>query len=96
MHDYRAIKVLPPSKLSKSSYLARFQQEAKAIASLNHPNIVRAYDIDNQGDTHYIVMEYVDGEDLQSIVKKGPHRFRISGQLCSTLPEACNTHTIWV
>ena len=69
MRDLRAIKVLPQSKLGKSSYLARFQQEAKAIASLNHPNIVRAYDIDNQGDTHYIVMEYVDGDDLQAIVK---------------------------
>ncbi|MCA9160282.1 MAG: serine/threonine protein kinase [Planctomycetales bacterium] len=76
MHDHRAIKVLPQSKLGKSSYLARFQQEAKAIASLNHPNIVRAYDIDNQGDTHYIVMEYVDGDDLQTIVKKkGPLPF---------------------
>jgi eukaryotic-like serine/threonine-protein kinase len=73
MHDHRAIKVLPPSKMSKSSYLARFQQEAKAIAALNHPNIVRAYDIDNQGDTHYIVMEYVNGDDLQTLVKKkGP------------------------
>ncbi|MCR9292623.1 MAG: serine/threonine protein kinase [bacterium] len=76
MHDLRAIKVLPQSKLGKSSYLARFQQEAKAIASLNHPNIVRAHDIDNQGDTHYIVMEYVDGDDLQTIVKqRGPLPF---------------------
>ncbi|MFO0941255.1 MAG: serine/threonine-protein kinase [Pirellulales bacterium] len=76
MHDLRAIKVLPKSKLGKSSYLARFQQEAKAIASLSHPNIVRAYDIDNQDDTHYIVMEYVDGDDLQAIVKKkGPLPF---------------------
>ena len=76
MHDLRAIKVLPQSKLGKSSYLARFQQEAKAIASLNHPNVVRAHDIDNQGDTHYIVMEYVDGDDLQTIVKKkGPLPF---------------------
>lgn len=76
MHDLRAIKVLPKSKLGKSSYLARFQQEAKAIASLSHPNIVRAYDIDNQEDTHYIVMEYVDGDDLQAIVKKkGPLPF---------------------
>ena len=76
MHTLRAIKVLPQSRLGKSSYLARFQQEAKAIASLNHPNIVRAYDIDNQGDTHYIVMEYVDGDDLQTMVKKnGPMAF---------------------
>ncbi|MCC6509700.1 MAG: serine/threonine protein kinase, partial [Pirellulaceae bacterium] len=76
MHDKRAIKVLPRSRLGNSSYLARFQLEAKAIASLNHPNIVRAHDIDNEGDTHYIVMEYVDGADLQSMVKKkGPMPF---------------------
>lgn len=76
MHDKRAIKVLPKSRLGNSSYLARFQLEAKAIASLNHPNIVRAHDIDNDGDTHYIVMEYVDGADLQTIVKKkGPLPF---------------------
>ncbi|MBX3420699.1 MAG: protein kinase [Pirellulaceae bacterium] len=76
MNDLRAIKVLPPSKMGKSSYLARFQQEAKAIASLNHPNIVRAFDIDNDGDIHFIVMEYVDGIDLQNLVKKkGPLPF---------------------
>ncbi len=73
MHSKRAIKVLPKSKLGNNSYLQRFQQEAKAIASLNHPNIVRAYDIDNDGDTHYLVMEYVEGSDLQTLVrKKGP------------------------
>jgi len=59
LHDHRAVKVLPQSKLGKSSYLARFQQEAKAIASLNHPNIVRAHDIDNEGHTHYIGTENV-------------------------------------
>ncbi|MGI9474589.1 MAG: serine/threonine protein kinase, partial [Rubripirellula sp.] len=53
-----------------ATYLARFQLEAKAIASLNHPNIVLAYDIDNEGDVHYIVMEYVDGIDLQQLVKR--------------------------
>ncbi|MCA9135654.1 MAG: protein kinase, partial [Planctomycetales bacterium] len=61
LHDQRAIKVLPKKRVADSSYLARFQLEAKAIASLNHPNIVLAYDIDNEGDVHYIVMEYVDG-----------------------------------
>lgn len=88
MHDLRAIKVLPQSKLGKSSYLARFQQEAKAIASLNHPNVVRAHDIDNQGDTHYIVMEYVDGDDLQTIVKKkGPLPI---GKVANYMIQACH------
>ncbi|MEM0924615.1 MAG: serine/threonine-protein kinase [Planctomycetota bacterium] len=73
LHDRRAIKVLPKKRVADSSYLARFQLEAKAIASLNHPNIVLAYDIDNEGDVHYIVMEYVDGLDLQALVKRdGP------------------------
>lgn len=73
LHDLRAIKVLPKKRVADSSYLARFQLEAKAIASLNHPNIVLAHDIDNEGDVHYIVMEYVDGLDLQALVKRdGP------------------------
>jgi eukaryotic-like serine/threonine-protein kinase len=76
MKHKRAIKVLPKSKLGKSSYLERFQLEAKAIASLNHPNIVRAFDIDNEKDTHYLVMEYVEGADMQILVKKhGPLPF---------------------
>ncbi|NNE01405.1 MAG: serine/threonine protein kinase [Pirellulaceae bacterium] len=70
LHDRRAIKVLPKSRVKDASYLARFKLEAKAIASLNHPNIVLAYDIDNEGDVHYIVMEYVDGIDLQVLVKR--------------------------
>ena len=70
MGDKRAIKVLPKSRVRDATYLARFQLEAKAIASLNHPNIVLAYDIDNEGDVHYIVMEFVDGVDLQQLVKR--------------------------
>jgi len=78
MKHHRAVKVLPKSKLGKTSYLERFQREAKAIASLNHPNIVRAYDIDNEKDTHYIVMEYVEGVDLQVLVQKhGPLPYAI-------------------
>jgi serine/threonine-protein kinase len=73
LHDKRAIKVLPRTRVKDATYLARFQLEAKAIASLNHPNIVLAYDIDNEGDVHYIVMEYVEGIDLQGLVRRdGP------------------------
>jgi serine/threonine-protein kinase len=68
-----AIKVLPKARVSKSSYLERFELEARAVAALDHPNIVRAYDIDNEGDTHYIVMEYVEGRDFQRMVEQdGP------------------------
>ena len=76
MGDLRAIKVLPKKRVDDATYLQRFQLEAKAIASLNHEGIVRADDIDNDGDLHYIVMEYVDGDDLQEIVKRrGPVPF---------------------
>lgn len=74
MKRRRAIKVLPKNKVNDSSYLARFRLEAQVTASLDHPNIVRAYDIDHDDkDTHFLVMEYVQGKDLQSIVKEnGP------------------------
>lgn len=68
-----AIKVLPQSRVDDTSYLARFRREAQAAAALDHKNIVRAYDIDNEGKHHYIVMEYVEGRDLQNVVKaEGP------------------------
>jgi serine/threonine-protein kinase len=70
MRRSRAIKVLPRSRVNDSSYLERFHREAQATAALDHPHIVRAYDVDNQGDTHYLVMEYVSGSDLASIVKE--------------------------
>ena len=72
-----AIKVLPPSKVSNTSYLARFRREAEAIAQLDHPNIVRAYDIDHEGNTHYFVMEFVDGKDFLVLVREnGPFGYR--------------------
>jgi serine/threonine-protein kinase len=63
-----AIKVLPKNRVDDSSYLARFHREAQAAAALDHRNIVRAYDVDNEKTTHYLVMEYVEGRDLQKIV----------------------------
>lgn len=69
-----AIKVLPAKRVGDSSYLARFHREAQAVASLDHPNIVRAYDVDHQADRdaeiHFLVMEYVEGLSLQELVAK--------------------------
>ncbi len=68
-----AIKVLPRNRVQDSSYLARFYREARAAAALDHHNIVRAYDIDNEGNNHFLVMEYVEGRDLEEIVQhEGP------------------------
>src|SRR5205823_9501322 len=68
-----AVKVLPTAKADDPSSLERFYREARAVAALDHPNIVRAYDIDQDEQLHFLVMEYVDGASLQEIVKKsGP------------------------
>src|SRR5262249_6806008 len=65
-----AVKVLPKAKAEDPSALDRFYREARAVAALDHPNIVRAYDIDQADKLHFLVMEYVDGSSLQEIVKK--------------------------
>src|SRR5262245_4336672 len=70
-----ALKVLPFDRLEEPTALERFEREARAAASLDHPNIVRAFDLDTDPGTnlHFLVMEYVDGTSLQQIVKKfGP------------------------
>jgi serine/threonine-protein kinase len=68
-----AIKVLPQARLEDSSYLQRFHREAQAVAALDHPNIVRAYDVDQEGKMHFLVMEYVPGLSLQDmVVQQGP------------------------
>ena len=65
-----AIKVLPQNRVEDSTYLERFRIEARAAAKLDDPHIVRAFDIDNEGKTHYLVMEYVEGQDLHLLVKE--------------------------
>ncbi len=65
-----AVKVLPLEKLSDPSNLERFYREARAVAALDHPNIVRAHDIDKSDNLHFLVMEYVDGGSMQEIVAR--------------------------
>ncbi|HEV3257499.1 MAG TPA: protein kinase [Gemmataceae bacterium] len=73
MRRRTAVKVLPTAKADDPASLERFYREARAVAALDHPNIVRAYDIDQEGKLHFLVMEYVDGSSLQEIIKKhGP------------------------
>jgi serine/threonine protein kinase len=68
-----AVKVLPPAKADQPAALGRFYREARAAGSLDHPNIVRTHDIDQDGNLHFIVMDYVDGPNLLDVVKKfGP------------------------
>jgi eukaryotic-like serine/threonine-protein kinase len=65
-----AVKVLPTAKATDPSSLERFYREARAVAALDHPNIVRAYDIDQDDNLHFLVMEYVDGASLQEMIRK--------------------------
>jgi serine/threonine protein kinase len=63
-----AIKVLPPDQVVDADRKRRFVQEAKAASALNHPNIVTVYDFGCDGDTDFIVMEYVAGATLDRLV----------------------------
>ena len=84
MHRRVAIKILPPAQAKDQGAVERFYREARAVATLDHPNIVRAHDIDHDGKLHFLVMEYIDGPSLADIVRKrGP----------LPVPRACNTPT---
>lgn len=90
-----AIKVLPGNRVKDTSYLERFRREAKAVASLNHPNIVRAYDVDKQVEggieIHFLVMEYVEGRNLEKIVTmKGPLRYADAAEYIRQAAEGLN------
>ncbi len=76
-----AIKVLSKARLSNPNAVARFAREVQAVAALDHPNIVTAYDAGHVGQTHYLVMEYIDGIDLHCFVEQ-------CGQI--PLPWACD------
>jgi serine/threonine protein kinase len=68
-----ALKLVPPDRMKKPEAVARFQREVEAAARLSHPNIVTAYDADRAKGVHFLVMEYVEGGDLQQTVRRqGP------------------------
>src|SRR5215469_3811646 len=67
-----AIKILPASFAQDGDRLRRFEQEARAIAALNHPNILAIHDIGNTNSTHYLVTELLEGESLLERLRIGP------------------------
>ena len=67
-----AIKVLPEHLARNPDLRRRFEREARAVSSLNHPNISVLHDIGNQDGIDYLVLEYLDGESLHARVRKGP------------------------
>jgi eukaryotic-like serine/threonine-protein kinase len=77
-----ALKVLPKSLVGETSFLERFYREARAVARLNHPNIVRGFDVGQDGDYHYFVMELIDGSSLEDLVENsGPLPFADAAEL---------------
>jgi tRNA A-37 threonylcarbamoyl transferase component Bud32 len=67
------IKVINPSLLDRPDALERFRREIEAAAKLSHPNIVTAYDAEQAGDLHILVMEFVEGQSLAQVLqRKGP------------------------
>lgn len=67
-----AIKILPTHLSSSPESKQRFEREARAISSLNHPNICHLYDIGAQDGTDFLVMEFLEGETLRDRLRKGP------------------------
>ncbi len=67
-----AIKVLPPAFAEEPERMARFEREAKVLASLNHPNIAAIYGFPDAGGVRFLAMELVRGEDLSQVLARGP------------------------
>jgi hypothetical protein len=65
-----ALKILPASKAKNSHTLARFQREARLLTQLDHPNVVRAFQVGEGGGVHYIVMEFLEGETLDEVLTR--------------------------
>ncbi|WP_088838967.1 MULTISPECIES: Stk1 family PASTA domain-containing Ser/Thr kinase [unclassified Listeria] len=94
-----AVKILRIDLADESNLIRRFQREAQSATSLVHPNIVGIYDVGEENDLHYIVMEYVEGMDLkQYIQEKHPIPFdeavEIMKQIVSAISAAHKYHII--
>ena len=64
-----ALKILRPNLTKEPAFLEKFQQEARFVAMMSHPNIVTVHDVGSDGATHYIVMEMIEGNDLKKLIK---------------------------
>ncbi len=84
-----AVKILPPEKTADPGFAERFAREAKALARLNHPNIVSVYHFGVVGGLHHFVMEYVEGANLRQLVRAGrlspAEALKIVPQICDAL-----------
>ena len=83
-----ALKVLPPGLGATEKAIQRFLREAQAVAQLSHENIVPIYEIGNEGATHFYAMQFLDGEPLDAVIRRGPLDPRDAAQLACTAARA--------
>ena len=69
-----AIKVIHAFLADDADFLSRFEREAKVVATLRHPNIVQVYDFDAEAGLYYMVMEYIDGGTLRTLLEQPASR----------------------
>jgi predicted Ser/Thr protein kinase len=83
-----AVKILPPEVGSDPAFAERFTREARALAHLNHPNIVTVYEFGQVDGLYYLIMEYVDGVNLRQAIQSGlapKDALAIVPQVCDAL-----------
>ncbi len=73
LNRYVAIKVLKREFREDKQFVAKFRQEARAVAGLSHPNIVNVYDVGNEGQIYYMILELVEGITLKKYIEKKGH-----------------------
>jgi eukaryotic-like serine/threonine-protein kinase len=88
-----AIKILRDQYAHNAEFIARFEREAQAVSQLSHPHMVKVFDHGDDGDVHFIVMEFIAGEDLKTLLRRTgslpESRARdIGGQVCDVLEYA--------
>lgn len=88
-----AVKILRQQFVGDEEFINRFRREARAAASLSHPNVVSIYDVGQDGDVHYIIMEYVEGINLNDKIKQQAplqieEAVHIAMQICDALDHA--------
>ncbi len=94
-----AIKVLRQQYVHDEDFIRRFRREAQSAAALSHPNVVSIYDVGQEEDVHYIVMEYIEGSNLNEKIKeKAPFHvdeaIHIASQICDALDHAHHNQII--
>jgi len=83
-----ALKVLPPNVSDDPQFVHRFHREAEILAALSHPNVVQVIDRGEAEGRYFIVMEYVDGESLRALLRRGPVPARDACRICAQLLDA--------